>query len=183
MKKTLLHIVDMQNDFVHEQGALSVPGAAELIAPANRFLESAHFDRVVATMDSHVMPFYTDSEEGKLFPPHCLVNQWGWQPAINIPNAILVKKGQFDVWATPRAMDAALAGLTPRNTDVFIMGVASDYCVKFAIAGYLARGFQVTVIDDLCRGIDRQMTDVVDELNHEKLRLINARDVLKQQGK
>ena len=179
MKKTLLHIVDMQNDFVQENGALSVPGAAELIAPANQFLGATHFDRVVATMDSHVMPEYATSAEGKLFPPHCLVNQWGWQPAINIPNAIFVNKGQFDVWATPRAMDGALSYMTPRHTDVFIMGVASDYCVKFAIAGYLARGFQVTVIDDLCRGIDRQMTDVVTEFSGQKIKLQNWKNVQK----
>ena len=44
MKSRLLHIVDMQNDFVLPDGKLYVPGAESLIEPANEFLRNVKFD-------------------------------------------------------------------------------------------------------------------------------------------
>ena len=42
-------------------------------------------------------------------------------------------------------------------------GVAADYCVRWAAAGLLARGFDVAVPAALTRGIDRQIGQVADE--------------------
>ncbi|MCL2338874.1 MAG: isochorismatase family protein, partial [Proteobacteria bacterium] len=59
--KKLLHIVDMQNDFVLKNGRLAVAGAAELIRPANAFLRDARFDKTIATMDTHDRREYKNS--------------------------------------------------------------------------------------------------------------------------
>ena len=70
MKSRLLHIVDMQNDFVLPDGKLYVPGAESLIKPVNEFLNSIAFDTTIATFDTHYRETYKKTEESKLFPPH-----------------------------------------------------------------------------------------------------------------
>ena len=44
-----------------------------------------------------------------------------------------------------------------------MIGVAADYCVRWAIDGLLARAFTVRVPADLTRGIARQMEQVIQE--------------------
>lgn len=177
MKRKLLHIVDMQNDFMMADGQLAVAGADTLIAPANKFLARAQFDKVIATYDTHYRASYAKTAEAKLFPPHCVYGTRGWDLAIKPGKYARVLKNQFDVWAAPRAISRAIAGFTPDNTDVYVMGVASDYCVKYAIAGYLARGYNVVVLGDLCRGIERQIDDVITEFKNTKIKIINTNEM------
>ena len=66
-----------------------------------------------------------------------------------------------------------------KYTHVYIMGVASDFCVKYAIKGYLDRGYHVTVLQDLFRGINKQIDDVVSEFNTTKLKLITSKQMKK----
>ena len=174
MQKKLLHIVDMQNDFVMPRGRLAVDGADSLVAPANEFLASEKFDKIIATFDTHYNKSYAHSAEAKLFPAHCIYGTRGWELAINPGRYTRVLKNQFDVWGAPRAINQAIAGFTPNNTDVYVMGVASDYCVKYAITGYLTRGYNVIVLQDLCRGIERQIDDVVAEFKNAKIKMINT---------
>lgn len=184
MTRNILHIVDMQYDFVASDGKLAVPGAYDLIRPANDFLHREQMDLVIATFDTHNAKTYAMSAEGKMFPPHCIRGTRGWQSVLDLPkNTVRVMKNQFDVWAAPEAMTRALGQMKPAGSQVYVMGVASDFCVKYAIAGYLARGYSVTVLADLCRGIERQMDDVVREFNHQKLRLVHSQVLTKQQEK
>jgi nicotinamidase/pyrazinamidase len=46
------------------------------------------------------------------------------------------------------------------QTGIVVVGVASDYCVKQAIAGYLKRGHVVTVLTDLVAGIGGEHSEV-----------------------
>ena len=163
MKKKLLHIVDMQNDFVMANGKLPVAGAESLIEPANEFLRNAKFDKIIATFDTHYGSTYHKTEEAEMFPSHCLYGTNGWNLAIDVDvkNYEKVLKTEFDVWAyPPKAIQKALNGFSPENTDVYIMGVASDFCVKYAVLGYMHRGYPVTIIKDLCRGINTQIETV-----------------------
>ena len=48
-------------------------------------------------------------------------------------------------------------------TEVTVIGVAADYCVRWAVDGLLARGFAVTVPAALTRGIERQIEAVAGE--------------------
>ncbi len=184
MTQKILHIVDMQYDFVASDGKLAVTGASGLIQPANDFLHREQMDLVIATFDTHDAKTYVTSAEGKMFPPHCIRGTRGWESVLDLPkNTVRVMKNQFDVWAAPEAMTRALGHIKPAGAGVYVMGVASDFCVKYAIAGYLARGYSVTVLADLCRGIERQIDDVVHEFNHQKLRLAHSRALTKQRGK
>ena len=62
--------------------------------------------------------------------------------------------------AVPR--DAFFATLKAEGThEVTVIGVAADYCVRWAIDGLVARGFGVTVVEALTRGIDRPIDAVL----------------------
>jgi nicotinamidase/pyrazinamidase len=206
--KKLLHITDMQNDFVLKIGKLAVAGADRLVGPANEFLARARFDKIIATFDTHNTREYKNSEEGKMFPIHCKENQKGWQLAINIKQPYtIIKKNAFDVWeASGDDMLRELDGFepektstyfeevwddhgghipygtferhktTPANCQVYIFGVASDFCIRYAIDGYLKRGYNVAVITDLCRGIEKQIDAVAAEFNSAKLRLTTTKE-------
>lgn len=180
MKKKLLHIVDMQHDFVMAKGKLPVAGAESLIEPANEFLRNVKFDKTIATFDTHYRATYNNTSEARDFPPHCLYGTNGWKLAIQLDKYDRVLKNVYDVWADQRAIQKALTGFDPKSTDVYVMGVASDFCVKYAIVGYLQRGYSIFVLQDLCRGINEQIDDVVKEFNNPKIMIITAKQLQNQ---
>ena len=110
-----------------------------------------------------------------MFPIHCVRGTPGWANVLDpdlldpaIPRYRL-EKGVFDMWAEPGL--AVEEPATGRRTDrdrffdalaregveeVAVIGVAADYCVRWAVEGLLARGFRVVVIAGLTRGIERE---------------------------
>jgi nicotinamidase/pyrazinamidase len=137
---------------------------------------------VLFTADTHVPDIYARSEEAKLFPPHCAVGTPGWALMVD-PDAVdpalpryRLEKGVFDMWAEPGVTlerigtgdthdrDAFFASLREAGVEqVDVVGVAADYCVRWAVEGLLARGFHVTVPAALTRGIDRPIDAVAAE--------------------
>ena len=180
-------VVDTQRDFMAADGALSVAGAEALVPAAERFLEALKPEDtagVLFTYDTHVPEAYAGSPEAEQFPPHCEKGTAGWENLLSpelIDPAIPVyrlEKGVFDMWAEnglalrderradaeARQRDAFFEQLKADGvTDVTVIGVAADYCVKWAVEGLLARGFDVTVPEALTRGIVRQIRAVADE--------------------
>ncbi|MDQ1231125.1 cysteine hydrolase family protein [Sphingomonas sp. SORGH_AS_0879] len=172
-------VVDMQRDFVASDGALLVAGAEEMVAPMNAWLASlqpAEVAGVLFTADTHVPEVYALSEEAKQFPPHCEVGTPGWALVVdpNVVDAAIptyrLEKGVFDMWAEPGLVverigtadttdrEAFFNGLQAQGVEhVEVVGVAADYCVRWAVEGLLARGFRVTVPVGLTRGIVRQI--------------------------
>lgn len=177
-------VVDTQADFMLPDGALPVPGADALVAPMNAWLSTlrpAQTAGVLFTQDTHDPTTYPASAEARLFPPHCMRGTKGWANVLDagrvdpaIPIHVL-HKGVFAMWDEPdlvvadlRAPDAPpvprevfFATLKARGIDhVTVIGVAADYCVRWAVEGLVARGFHVTVLAALTRGIDRAIAAV-----------------------
>lgn len=178
-------VVDTQRDFMAADGALSVAGADALVAPMEAWLaalDPADTAGVLFTFDTHVPDVYAGSAEAEAFPLHCVRGSAGWANLLDIAlvdpaiPAWRIEKGVFDMWAEDgltieNARDPA-APATPREDffaalgargirDVTVIGVAADYCVRWAIAGLVARDFRVTVPERLTRGIDRPIRAVV----------------------
>jgi nicotinamidase/pyrazinamidase len=89
-----------------------------------------------------------------------------------------IEKGVFDMWAEPGLLiESARAPMTvPEPRDPFfdalkargidqaaVIGVAADYCVRWAIEGLIARDFRVKVPARLTRGIDRPIETVASD--------------------
>jgi nicotinamidase/pyrazinamidase len=60
-------------------------------------------------------------------------------------------------------------------TDVFIVGLATDYCVRWTALDALNLGFVTHVIRDGCRGVELQPGDI--ERSIEEMRVAGARIV------
>lgn len=175
-------VVDAQRDFMLPDGALYVAGADTLIAPMRNWLvglDPAKTVGVLLTFDTHDRDTYPSSAEAAQFPIHCLRGEPGWMSVVapdRIDPAIPVyalEKGVFDMWAEPDSVlkrmgtakthdrDAFFAALHRSGVeDVEVVGVAADYCVRWAVEGLIARGFRVSVPAALTRGIARQIDTV-----------------------
>ncbi len=180
-------VVDTQWDFMAGEGALSVAGAEELIAPMQSWLSALTPDEVAGvlfTFDTHFVETYAASPEAAMFPIHCIRGTKGWGNMLDVAlvdpaiPAWRIEKGVFDMWAEPGLAledarepnqptierEAFFADLAARRvTDVTVIGVAADYCVRWAVDGLIARGFAVTVPAGLTRGIERQIDAVAAE--------------------
>ena len=124
------------------------------------------------------------------FPMHCAVGTPGWQNVFNpalVPEPIglfQLHKGVFDMWEQQagkvpvqplaRAMPTVTPGSAACDRDTFfrsvlpsevrtatVIGVASDFCVKWAVNGLLERGYAVEIVAHLTRGIERDMAAVI----------------------
>lgn len=177
-------VVDAQRDFMLPDGALYVAGAETLVAPMNTWLaalDPADTQGVLMTFDTHDAATYVQSAEAAQFPIHCVRGSSGWQSALD-PGAIdpaiplhTLEKGVFAMWEEPDVTirdarmparpavprDRFFDGLRQRGVgEVVVIGVAADFCVRWAVEGLVARGFHVTVPQAMTRGIARQIDTV-----------------------
>lgn len=207
MTKKALIMVDLQNDFC-TGGSLAVPGGEEVVSLANRL--QPYFDLIVATQDWHPhdhMSFainHSSLEVGDvimvddipqvLWPAHCVQDSKGAQfhPELDVHRVkkIFHKGTDQKIDSYSAFFDNAhrrSTGLTDylRSegvTDVYIMGLATDYCVKFSSLDAIHQGFNVYIIHDACRGVELNSGDIedaYDEMVAAGVKIIQAKDVIK----
>jgi nicotinamidase/pyrazinamidase len=176
---SVLLVIDMQYDFM-PGGALAVAEGDALVPLINRL--GQRFSRVVLTQDwhpaghasfasSHVdrQPFDVVTlpyGPQTLWPDHCIQGSFGAQlhADLQLPHAQLILRkgcnGAIDSYSAfveaDRTTPTGLAGyLRERGVQqVFIVGLALDFCVAWSALDACAAGFTTTVISDACRGID-----------------------------
>jgi nicotinamidase/pyrazinamidase len=173
------------------EGALYVPGAEGIIENIQSFLDNidaSGYCGVLFTLDSHRPTTYPTSEEAKSFPPHCYVGTNGWQLAVDTASLIRtmpcyqLRKNVFNMWEEPglpikkldEDYDNPLTDGVDRDrffddlaidegvTTIVVVGVAADYCVKWAIEGAIAHKFYVDVVDGCTKGISQQINEVIE---------------------
>lgn len=179
-------VIDTQYDFMMRDGKLPVKDAEMIALGGIKYLASlkaSEVEGVLFTFDTHEPEVYAGSPESEAFPIHCVKGQPGW---VNVFNADLIdpnipvytlEKGVFNMWEedgvwiqdygtinTPHDRDAFFAALKKEGvTEIEIWGVAADFCVKWAIDGLLERGFNVSIVEYLTAGIERDMDLVVEQ--------------------
>lgn len=174
-----LILVDLQKDFL-PGGAVAVPGGDEVIPVANRL--QPLFDAVIAARDWHPPGHgsFAASHPGLkpgevvqlggipqvLWPVHCVQHTPGaaLAPGLEpLPRRLEVFKGQdnqFDSrsgffdngYRRQTELDSRLRSHGVRR--VFIMGLATDYGVKFTALDARELGYETYLIEDGCRGVD-----------------------------
>lgn len=166
-----LVVVDVQNDFVDSAGSLYVKGSEDVIDAINERVADAFNsgDLVVYTQDWHpeITPHF--EKDGGIWPVHCVGNTWGAElyPRLEVmQDAELVRKGidgedgysGFSVRNTETGAehDTQLETLLRSRdvTDLTVVGIATDYCVKETVLDALSRGFKTTVVRSCMRGVD-----------------------------
>lgn len=177
--RDVLLVVDVQNDFI-PGGALPVKEGDEIIPLVNRL--AAGFQHVILTQDWHTpghvsfasshpgtKPFETitlDYGVQVLWPDHCVQGTPGadFHKDLSIPHAeLIIRKGyrrQMDSYSAFFEADGktstGLAGyLRDRGLkQVFLVGLATDFCVGWSARDARKVGLPAWVIEDACRGID-----------------------------
>lgn len=166
MKKVLI-IVDCQNDFVISGGKLYVNQAETIIEPIKNKIETNEWDHIITTQDTHFIGQYIHSPEKDLFPIHCEINSHGWQIVDTIndslnkssTNVYRTYKTHYSIWDTMipfsneiDSFDKLLKTLDIRfdNSEIWITGVAGEYCVFEAWKGFRDRRFNYINIDLQC---------------------------------
>ncbi|MFQ5790081.1 MAG: nicotinamidase [Acidobacteriota bacterium] len=166
-----LVIVDVQNDFC-EGGTLAVPRGDEVVDVLNEYAKL--FSRlglpIYASRDwhpertTHFKPF------GGVWPPHCVAGTRGaeFHPRLRLPEGTMViSKGASeneDAYSAfqASAQDGTLLEESLRRQGVcqlYVGGLATDYCVKSTVLDALGKGFQVTILSDAVRGVDLKPGD------------------------
>lgn len=174
-----LLIIDVQNDFC-PGGALAVPRGDEVVSVCNQL--SPLFRLVVLTQDWHprnhasfasqhegAKPYDTAQAaygEQVLWPDHCVQATRGaaFHDDLDTTSAsLIVRKGMnpaIDSYSAFQENDrmtrTGLEGyLRERGVDrIFLVGLATDFCVRFSALDATHAGFDVVVVEDGCRGID-----------------------------
>ena len=193
MPQDVLLVVDVQNGFV-PGGNLPVKDGDQVVPLINRLARA--FEHVVLTQDWHTPGHisFASSHPGKkpfetvalpygpqvLWPDHCVQGtaDADLHPALDIPHAeLIIRKGyrkHIDSYSAFNEADGKTpTGLTGYLKDrglgkVYLVGLATDFCVAWSALDARKAGFEAAVIEDATRGIDaggslakswRDMTD------------------------
>jgi nicotinamidase/pyrazinamidase len=154
-----LIIVDFQNDFT-PGGTLAVPEGDTIADKINTLAASGDYDLVVATRDWHPADHNSFTAQGGPWPVHCVAGTQGAQlhPDLNrLSIDVVVDKGQAvdtDGYSGFEGTDLEKLLRERGITQVTVVGLATDYCVKNTALDALRAGFAVTVDSTAVRGVE-----------------------------
>lgn len=205
-KKKALIMVDLQNDFCRG-GSLAVPGSGEVVPLANQL--QPYFDLVIATRDWHPTGHvsFASSHPGQkigdvimvgnmsqvLWPDHCAQ---GSQGAEFHPKLDTSRVDKYIYKGTDKTIDSYSAFYDNAHLratglgdylqeqgveEIYIMGLATDYCVKYSCLDAANLGFQVHVIEDACRGVELHSGDIkeaIREMQSVGVKRVTVRDII-----
>jgi nicotinamidase/pyrazinamidase len=156
-----LLIVDVQNDFC-PGGALAVPEGDSIIPVLNQWIADAK-DRgvpVFASRDWHSPNHISFKERGGPWPRHCVRDTWGaaFHPDLHLPGDVqVVSKAEDpdkDSYSAFGGTDLAERLRRAGAKNVWIGGLAQDYCVRATALDAIQQGFNVHLIADATRAVN-----------------------------
>lgn len=201
--KALL-IVDIQNDFC-PGGALAVPDGDSIIPVTNKLID--HFNIIIQTQDWHPTDHssFASSHPGKnpydtiemdyglqvLWPDHCVQGTTGaeFHPSLNTQKTqVIIRKGfrkEIDSYSTffenDQKTTTGLTGYLKQRgiTDLFVVGLATDFCVKWSVLDGIDEGFSMHIVKNAVRGIDIEgsVENAWTEIEKKGAHIITSEDI------
>lgn len=201
-----LIVVDIQNDFLLG-GALAVHNGDEIVPIVNKLMEK--FDLVVATQDWHPTNHgsFASNHHGKkpgdiinlkgidqiLWPDHCVQSSFGAE-FYNVLNTSridrVIQKGT-DMWIDSysgfydngKLKDTGLDNFlkSKKVSDVYVVGLATDYCVKFTAIDSADLGYRTFLFVDATKAVNLHENDFeksLDEMRSSGIEILNSMDFL-----
>ncbi len=166
-----LLLVDPQNDFC-PGGSLPVAGGDAVMPILNAWAAAAQRANVPIFVSRDWHPARTThfKDAGGTWPVHCVMGTRGAEFHSELrlpPGAVIVSKGMGEAEDAYSAFQARDSGGVPLATllgergvrHLYLMGLATDYCVKASALDGLAAGFQVTVVREGIRAVNLQPLD------------------------
>lgn len=178
--KTLL-LIDVQNDFM-PGGALAVERGDEIVPVINNIQDQ--FDLIIATQDWHPNGHasFASVHEGHdefevikldgldqvLWPDHCIQNTNGaeFHPDLQTRKIEAIFRKGTDIkidsysgfYDNAHLKSTGLSGYLKEKgtTELYVAGLAADYCVYFSIKDAIDEGFEICLLEDATRAIDQE---------------------------
>ncbi|MCM8773502.1 MAG: nicotinate phosphoribosyltransferase, partial [Candidatus Omnitrophica bacterium] len=171
-KRILFFDIDTQFDFISSQGALYVKNSEEIVDNIKNLCSFAKKNniKVISSQDTHSK----DDPEFKDFPKHCVKGTKGYKKLpftllssyktihnkpypqeeikkiISKYQQIIIEKNVLNVFSNPNT-EKILKAIYP--DEIYVFGVATEYCVKEAIEGLLKNNFSIFIIEDAVKEI------------------------------
>lgn len=208
MNRALI-VVDVQNDFC-EGGALEVKNGGDVIPIINNLVNSNEFDFIIATQDWHPKDHKSFASNHKnknvydviklngsrqvLWPDHCKQRTKGSKLHSNLnlgENFKIFRKGrnkEIDSYSgfydNDHKSSTGLLEYLNKNKvkELYITGLATDYCVKFTAIDAAKEGFKTFVIKDAVRGVNINSGDsnlAFEEMKDCGVKIISSKKVAK----
>ena len=200
--RTIFWEVDTQADFMLPGGKLYVPGAEKIIPNIKRLVDVARQGDVLLVSDA--CRHSQNDPEFQTFPPHCVRGTPGAriipeglaQTFYTIPNdekhklpnnlmtfqQIILEKQTLDVFDNPHA--STLVERLGKDVQYVVFGVATEYCVRLAAKGLLARGHKVSIVKDAIETLQAEDgRHALEELKSLGARLITTHEAIDGAGK
>jgi nicotinamidase/pyrazinamidase len=169
--KRALIVVDIQRDFC-PGGALPVTGGDKIIPAVNELIHA--FGKaglhIFFTRDWHPRNHVSFRANGGPWPPHCVQSTPGasFHPSLAVPaDAEVIDKGTLqgeDAYSGFQGTDLARKLQNHHVKEIYVAGLATDYCVKNTVLDGAAKGFETYVITDCVKGVNLKRTDSANAL-------------------
>ena len=168
--KRALIVVDVQNDFC-PGGALAVAHGDEVVAPLNKLIEEflQRGEPVFKSRDWHLQQTKHFAAYGGTWPVHCVQNTKGAEFHPDLIDDIHIRViskglGDTDCYSAFDETDLALQLRRLGVEEVWIGGLATDYCVKSTVLDALREGFKVKALADAMRPVNLNPRDGADAI-------------------
>jgi len=176
-----LLVVDVQNDFC-PGGALAVPDGDKVVPVINRLMDK--FSLVIASRDWHP----EETVHFEKWPVHCVQNTLGAEFHPELDQRKIHRKivkgtqNRDDGYSAFEAADINLAEFLRKQsvTDVYICGLALDYCVKATALDAVKNGFNTWLFTDATRPVNVQPEDgkqVLETMQTAGVRFVTGMDI------
>ncbi len=206
-----LILIDLQNDFL-PGGALAVKNGDEVLPVANRLsaLKGKIFDLVVATQDWHPQSHgsFASNNPGRkigelsqlgglpqvMWPDHCVQGTSGAEFSDNLDLSYvdkIVQKGTDPLidsysgfYDNGHKKQTELGPyLKSQNVnEITLLGLATDYCVKFTALDAIQEGFKTICVVDGCRAVNLKAEDerlALEEMQKADVYLTTSQEVIR----
>ena len=171
---TALIVVDMQNDFADPGGSLYVEGGSDVVSVVNAEIAAARAagSPVVYTQDWHPPTTPHFAKDGGIWPVHCVKDTWGagFHPDLDVAGSV-IRKGSNgeDGYSGFTVRDPESGEETPTElaallteagvTQVMVVGLALDYCVKATALDAADGGWNTSMLSSATRAVDLEPGD------------------------
>lgn len=160
-KKKALIVVDVQNDFC-PGGSLAVANGDEVIAPLNKLIKEFldRGDPVFKTRDWHPAKAKHFAIYGGVWPVHCVQNTPGAEFCAGLcddPRITIISKGideRADGYSGFDGTNLAQILRAQGVEEVWVGGLATDYCVKHTVLDARHEGFEVKALAEAMRAVN-----------------------------
>lgn len=211
IRRKALLMVDLQNDFCPGGNLAVPHGDEIIpLANSLQALKLCYFDLVIATQDWHPANHssFASNHPGHsigevvlldnhllqvLWPTHCVQGSKGaaFHPELDLKNInrIFQKGTDPNIDSYSAFYDNAHQRATGLGeylhhqhiNDVYVMGLATDYCVKYSALDAIQLGFHVSVIEDGCKGVELHPGDIAEaysEMSRAGVQVISSKKIL-----